>query len=161
MTSKINLKSIATAIQLQPAIAIALSAALAVVGMTPTLFLQPVWAAPTRESDRAQWLELTRQLLLYNVELTSQQEEKLQPIFQQAYAQMQNLLSPAQMTQFQIALREGSGLRSAIAQMQLSPVQEIQTHNIVQATGLKAAPILTPEQRSQIEANLQTLLEDS
>jgi Spy/CpxP family protein refolding chaperone len=136
-----------------------LTIALAVI--PTTLSLTAVRAIPAEASQEAELLEWAHQRLLYNVELTSEQKERLQPIFHQAYAQMENLLSPSQITQFQTTLKEGAKLRDAISQMQMSVVQEIQARNILRATVLRAAPIFTPEQRSQIEDNLKLHLEES
>jgi Spy/CpxP family protein refolding chaperone len=125
----------------------------------------PVFSPPVAaESGRTEQIEITRemelrqlahQMLFYNLELNTEQQEKLDTLFHQAYIRVERLLSPQQLDRFHSHLKDGSGLKAAISEIQLSTVQEIQIHNLLQAVALQATPIFTPTQRSQIEQNFQ------
>lgn len=124
----------------------------------------PVLSPPVAaESGRTEQMEvsqeielrqLAHQMLFYNLELNTEQQEKLDTLFHQAYIRVERLLSPQQLDQFHTRLQDGTGLKAAISEIQLSTVQEIQMRNLLQAVALQATPIFTPAQRSQIEQNL-------
>jgi Spy/CpxP family protein refolding chaperone len=135
-------------------------ATIAFLAITTTVFPYPMAAesGSTEQMEIDQEVELRQlahQMLFYNLELNTEQNEKFDALFHQVYIRAERLLSPHQLDRFHTSLKEGLGLKAAILEIQLSTVQEIQIRNLMQAVALQATPIFTPTQRSQIEQNLQ------
>jgi Spy/CpxP family protein refolding chaperone len=140
-------------------------ATIALLAIASTVFPYPMMAESGRadrtEVDREVELrQLAHQILFYNIELNTEQNEKLDALFHQVYVRVERLLSPHQLDRFHTRLKDGSGLKAALSEIQLSTVQEIQVRNLLQAVALQATPILTPAQRSQIEQNLQMQMDE-
>ncbi|MDY6940798.1 MAG: hypothetical protein SWY16_24465 [Cyanobacteriota bacterium] len=105
-------------------------------------------------------MELANEMLMENVTLTAQQEEILNPTIEQALDRVQELLAPEQVDRFYEALDAEEGLAVAIEALEMTPIQEVQVRNVLQATSLQVTPILSPEQRTQIEENLEAHLDE-
>ncbi|WP_159790603.1 hypothetical protein [Sodalinema gerasimenkoae] len=91
------------------------------------------------------------------VDMTEQQLVVLRPIFEQTHARINRVLSPEQQQKFHQALiEEGRPFQESVDLMDLTSQQEAQLDNILKMTGLQVAPILTPEQREQIQVNIDT-----
>ncbi len=99
--------------------------------------------------------QMTSLPVFADVNITPQQEAMLRPIFEQTRARLDRILSVEQQNSFHQAIVDGRSLEQAVAAMELSPEQEAQLDGVLQMTGLQVAPILTPQQREQLEANLQ------
>ncbi|MGB3559055.1 MAG: hypothetical protein WBA24_10980 [Geitlerinemataceae cyanobacterium] len=138
---------------------------IAALAISSTVFPHPVAAESGRaarvEVDReAELRQLSHQMLFDKIELNTEQNRKLDDLFHQVYIRVERLLSPSQLDRFHANLKEGKGLKAAISDIELSRVQEIQLRNLLQAVVLQATPIFTPEQRSQIEQNLQQQIDE-
>lgn len=104
--------------------------------------------------------QLAHQMLFYNLEISPEQNQKIDALFHQVYIRVERLLSPQQFDRFHSTLKNGTGLQAAISSLQLSKVQEIQMRNLLQAVALQGTPIFTPAQRSQIEQNLEEHMDE-
>ncbi|MBE9041436.1 hypothetical protein IQ235_11655 [Oscillatoriales cyanobacterium LEGE 11467] len=122
-----------------------------------TVRAQSVGAAIDSEPDL---MELANEMLMDNVNLTPQQSEILNPTLEQALDRVRELLTPEQVDRFYGALDAEEGLAEAIEALDMTPIQEVQIRNVLQATSLQVTPILTPQQRSQIEDNLEAHLDE-
>lgn len=103
-------------------------------------------------SDSANYLSPA----LAEVQLTPSQQTQLEALREQTQSQLKNLLTPEQQTQFNNALSQGNGVRSAARSLNLSFRQRRQMRNILQAMRSQLDTILTPEQKQQVQENLQT-----
>ncbi|HIK30450.1 MAG TPA: hypothetical protein IGS17_14205 [Oscillatoriales cyanobacterium M59_W2019_021] len=139
-------------------------ATIVLVAIASTVFPHPM-AAEAGNADRvevdreAQLRQLAYEMLFYNLDLNAEQNPKIETLFHQTYVRLERLLSPQQLDRFHATLKDG-GLKAAISEVQLSTVQEMQVRNLLQAVALQSASIFTPAQRSQIERNLQTHLDE-
>ena len=122
-----------------------------------TVRAQSVGAAIDSEPDL---MELASEMLMENVNLTPQQSEILNPTIEQALDRVQELLSSEQIDRFYGALDAEEGLAEAIEALEMTPIQEVQVRNVLQATSLQVTPILSPEERTQIEENLAAHLDE-
>ena len=66
-------------------------------------------------------------------------------------SQMEAILTPEQKQRFQAALEQRQGMRAAIAAMNLSPEQQTQLRNIMQAARTQKDAILTSQQKQQLQ----------
>jgi len=81
-------------------------------------------------------------------ELTQQLRSK----FQQVRNQLASILSPEQQDQFRVAIAQGKPMREAIAAMNLSPEQQTQLKQVLQAAGMPTPEQLnlTPQQEAKL-----------
>lgn len=93
---------------------------------------------------------------LAEVQLTPSQQAQLEALSEQTQSQLENLLTSEQQAQFNNALSQGNGVRSAARSLNLSFRQRRQMRNILQTMRSQLDTILTAEQRQQIQQSLQT-----
>ncbi len=110
-------------------------------------------------SDSAQTVlvELQRQPLFADIELTQQQQAQLTPIVDNTRRQIEALLTAEEKQQISAALANGDSFQTALSAIELPPDRQAKLRSIVQMAGLQAASILTPQQREQLRQNLQEL----
>jgi Spy/CpxP family protein refolding chaperone len=94
---------------------------------------------------------------LVGVPLTPTQQTQLERLSDQILPQVQQLLSPAQQSQFKAALAQGKGVRAAALSLNLSITQRMQILKTVQPLRSQINTILTPEQQQQVQQNIQAL----
>lgn len=121
---------------------------------------QSTGAERTQVNREVELRQLAHQMLFYNLEISPEQNQKIDSLFHQVYLRVERLLSPQQLERFHSNLKNGTGLQAAISSLQLSTVQELQMRNLLQAVALQGTPIFTPAQRSQIEQNLEEHMDE-
>jgi Spy/CpxP family protein refolding chaperone len=94
---------------------------------------------------------------LVGVPLTPTQQTQLERLSDQILPQVQQLLSPAQQSQFKAALAQGKGVRAAALSLNLSITQRMQILKTVQPLRSQINTILTPEQQQQVQQNNSSL----
>jgi Spy/CpxP family protein refolding chaperone len=91
------------------------------------------------------------------VKITQQQQNQLAQIRSDARAQIEKLLTPQQLEQLKTAttMQSGQDRQAALAAMNLSQEQKNQLQTIIQSARNRAEAVLTPEQRQQMQQNIQ------
>lgn len=85
------------------------------------------------------------------LELTQEQQNQMQQIRRNTRSEIEAILTSEQKQQFQAALEQRRGMRSAIAAMNLSPEQQTQLRNIMQSAKAQKDALLTSEQKQQLQ----------
>lgn len=136
-------------------------AAIAIVALPFTVRAETVSSESSDRSgsDSAQTVlvELQRQPLFADIELTQQQQAQLTPIVGNTRRQIEALLTAEEKQQISAALANGDSFQTALSAIELPPDRQVKLRSIVQMAGLQAASILTPQQREQLRQNLQEL----
>jgi len=86
---------------------------------------------------------------LEQLNLTSNQEAQLAEIRRNTQAQVAQILTSEQRSQFRTSREQGNTVRTAIAAMNLSDDQKTQLRQIFQNSRQAVSQILTPEQQQQ------------
>lgn len=94
---------------------------------------------------------------LVEIQLTPAQQIQLKQLSHQTLPQVQQLLSPTQLMQFNAALTKGQSVRLALTSLDLSIPQQLKLRNVVQSARSQLTHILTPEQQEQLMQNARSL----
>jgi Spy/CpxP family protein refolding chaperone len=93
---------------------------------------------------------------LAEIQLTPSQQTQFETLREQTQSQIKNILTPEQQAQFNKALSQGNGVRSAVQSLNLSFRERRQMRNILQTMRSQIENILTPEQKQQMRESLQS-----
>jgi hypothetical protein len=94
---------------------------------------------------------------LVRIQLMPAQQTQLMQLSQQTLPQIQQLLSSEQLSQFNIALKQGQTVRLALTSLDLSIPQQFKLRNVMQSVRSQLTHILTPEQQEQLMQNARSL----
>ena len=92
---------------------------------------------------------------LVGIQITSTQQNQIKVLNSQIYPQIQDLLTPEQLNQFQAFLAQGKGMARSLISLDLSISQKIKLLNISRSARSQLTNILTPEQKTQLSQNIQ------
>lgn len=141
-TSKTRLLNI----KLLPLLAGAVSLSLSAANVLPAFAQANTPAAPTERS------QFRKQNIL---NLTPEQQEKMQQIRQSRQAQIENILTAEQKAKLKAARENGENPRQVFASLNLTAEQRSQMQEIKRSSREQVNAILTPEQRQQLQQHQQ------
>ena len=133
-----------------------LAGAIALVSLTIGTSPQAEAESPSQPSPTTP-VQGQSQSPLAGVQLTPQQQNRLEQIRSNVRTQIQKVLSQDQQNRYQNAIQSGQGQQAAIAAMNLSENQKKQIQQIVQSARTQTSAIFTPAQRQQIQQNIQRI----
>jgi hypothetical protein len=94
---------------------------------------------------------------LVGIELQPSQQASLVQLSQQTLPAVRRLLSPAQVQQFDAALKQGQSVRVALFSLNLSQSQQFVLARKLQSVRSQLTEILTPQQQQQVTKNVLLL----
>jgi LTXXQ motif family protein len=94
---------------------------------------------------------------LVGIELQPTQKAKLEQLSQQTLPEVKQLLSPAQIPQFDAVIKQGQSVRVALFSLNLSTAQKFKLNRKLNSVRSQLGQILTPEQQQQIAQNARSL----
>ncbi len=116
----------------------------------------PVITAPPAQAEVELAQQTTRKGPLADLNLTPEQQQRMQQIRQNARTQMQQVLTPEQRQQLsQLQGQSPEQRRTSVKNLNLTDAQKQQMKQIRTSTRQQIEAILTPEQRQQLEARRQ------
>lgn len=128
-------------IKLLPLLAGTVSLSLATAAVMPAFAQTNTPTAPTERFQRKQEL----------LNLTPQQQQRMQQIKQSTQTQIENILTAEQRSQLQAARQNGENPRRALKSLNLSAEQRTQMREIKRSSREQMDAVLTPEQRQQLQ----------
>jgi len=142
MKAHLTLKSYLSNIKLLPLLAGAVSLSLSAATITPA-FAQST--TPTPSTEQPQWHRQNK------LNLTAEQQQKMQQIRQASRQQIDAILTADQKAQLQAAKPQQGKYRRGFASLNLTPDQKSKIQAVMQSSKQQMDAILTPEQRQQLQ----------
>lgn len=119
-------------------------------GVAPTVLAQS-----TPPASAAQGLALIGQGDANKLGLTPQQIKGIMQVQKQIHSNIEGILTPQQLQQFQASLSQGATTQDALKGTNLNIRQKVRVKNVMEGAIAELKTILTPEQFAAIQAKLK------
>lgn len=128
--------------------------------LSVSLAVAPIAAVHAQTSNQPQTTETSEDItetfpVLEGVNLTEEQKVQLEEVGQETRAQMEDILSDEQRSQFRETFEQGGTFREAMESANITSDQKSQIRAAIQSSRSKIQKIITPEQRRQLIRNIR------